>query len=347
MNTDDQIKRLLAKMHSMSGTSLANAVGVSRQAISKQLRKMVSDGTVVKHGTTKGATFQLAQSRTRTPRHNSQKRSFTLKGLQEDRVFSEFSEFLDLRKKVSGSTFEITNYAFTELLNNAIDHSKSPKCTVEFTLDDYSVSFTVADYGIGVFHSIQSKFKLEDENAAIAELLKGKTTTMSKGHSGEGIFFTSRLADEMRLRSHQASLVFGKAEEDSRIEACRFIKGTEVHFLLSRRSKKKLNDVFQEFGPANHDYNFVKTHILVTLQTTECVSRSSAKRMLARLDKFKEIVLDFKNVQTVGQGFADEVFRVFLERSPDVTIRIHNLKQAIQPIVKHVLNDNTSSRVFF
>ena len=50
------------------------------------------------------------------------------------------------------------------------------------------------------------------------------------------------------------------------------------------------------------------------------VSRSQAKRILARAERFKEVILDFTGVKEIGQGFADEVFRVFAKEHPDVNI---------------------------
>lgn len=41
------------------------------------------------------------------------------------------------------------------------------------------------------------------------------------------------------------------------------------------------------------------------------VSRSEARRLLAGLERFSEVELDFDGVAEVGQGFVDEVFRVW------------------------------------
>ena len=50
------------------------------------------------------------------------------------------------------------------------------------------------------------------------------------------------------------------------------------------------------------------------------MSRSQARRILARAERFKEVILDFTGVKEIGQGFADEVFRVFAKEHPDVNI---------------------------
>lgn len=50
------------------------------------------------------------------------------------------------------------------------------------------------------------------------------------------------------------------------------------------------------------------------------VSRSQAKRIVRDLEESREVVLDFKGVDLVGQGFADEVFRVWAREHPETNL---------------------------
>jgi hypothetical protein len=54
------------------------------------------------------------------------------------------------------------------------------------------------------------------------------------------------------------------------------------------------------------------------------------------LDKFSEIELDMRDVQNVGQGFADEVFRVFATAHPNIVIRFINASDVVTAMIKHV-----------
>ena len=47
----------------------------------------------------------------------------------------------------------------------------------------------------------------------------------------------------------------------------------------------------------------------------------------------------------MGQGFADEVFRVFLDRNPDIEITLENLGRALRTMVYHVVDDESKSRL--
>ena len=70
------------------------------------------------------------------------------------------------------------------------------------------------------------------------------------------------------------------------------------------------------------------------------VSRSQAKRLLARVDRFKEVILDFADVHSIGQAFADEIFRVFSSQHPDVRIRVVNANDNILKMIRRVSGRN-------
>ena len=63
-----------------------------------------------------------------------------------------------------------------------------------------------------------------------------------------------------------------------------------------------------------------------------------ARRVLAGLTDFREIVLDFQGVRSLGQGFADEVFRVFKASHPAVKLVPKNIDPALRPMIAHVMN---------
>ena len=50
------------------------------------------------------------------------------------------------------------------------------------------------------------------------------------------------------------------------------------------------------------------------------MTRSQARRLLSRVDRLKLVMLDFDDVDAIGQAFADEIFRVFPARHPEVSV---------------------------
>ena len=291
-------------------------------------------------GNTKAAVYFPSGTQLQKPYIKSFKKVYKIKNLKEDLIFLEIETLLNFGKNLRKNTFEIIQYTFTEMLNNAIDHSRSDKCLVEVKIDTYNIYFMIRDYGIGIFYSIYNKFSLNDENNAVGELLKGKTTTMKERHSGEGIFFTSKAVEISSFRSHKINLIFNNRENDIYIEEVRFIKGTEVKIQISKNSKKKLSEIFNQFAPEEYEYSFQRTKVKIKLFLHHVISRSEAHRLLIGLDKFKEIILDFKDVKKIGQGFADEIFRVFQNRFPDIVINTENVSPAIKQMIQHVVDNN-------
>lgn len=333
MDTRKKILDLLSRTDTASGRELREHLGISRQALHVQLRRLIDSGEVVKSGSTRAARYGLVS---RAPAPLVVRREYPLADLQEGEVYEAVATNLGLRRQLRPPIEAIVRYAFTELLNNAIDHSEADRCKLSFRLDLGTVSFEVRDSGIGVFESIASKLDLPDEQAAMLELVKGKTTTMAERHSGEGLFFTSKVADRFLLRSHKVQVEWVKSRDDVFVSERRFLRGTLVRFTVHRSARRRLEDVFAEFAPEEYDFRFQKTRIHVKLLQSDYVSRSEAKRLLANLERFRDVVLDFKDVRSIGQGFADEVFRVFLKGHPETRISAKNTNPVVAAMLRHV-----------
>jgi STAS-like domain of unknown function (DUF4325) len=92
--------------------------------------------------------------------------------------------------------------------------------------------------------------------------------------------------------------------------------------VLHNHTARTIKKVFDQFT-SDDDYGFTKTVVPVRLMQygdDNLVSRSQAKRLLERFDRFKVVILDFTAVASVGQAFADEVFRVFRNKHPEVEL---------------------------
>ena len=74
------------------------------------------------------------------------------------------------------------------------------------------------------------------------------------------------------------------------------------------------------------------------------ISRSQAKRILHGLEKFKTVILDFKNVESVGQGFVDEVFRVYTYDHPDISIQYIHANEDVEFMIKRSVDGATHNQ---
>jgi 23S rRNA pseudoU1915 N3-methylase RlmH len=66
------------------------------------------------------------------------------------------------------------------------------------------------------------------------------------------------------------------------------------------------------------------------------VSRSQAKRVLAGIDRFKVAALDFTGVDWIGQGFADEIFRVYQNAHPEIKILVEGANPEVKAMIQRV-----------
>ncbi len=311
----------------------------SRQYVNKVIADLVKQKKLVKGGSTRGAFYVEPKNEHLATALTKVHMRLTNKDLKEHEVLDDIRLRALFFPSIKKNVQDIFNFGFSEMLNNAIDHSDSKFIEVDVFKDKQNLMFVVSDTGIGAFRSIRTKKKLDSELSAIQDLLKGKTTTMPQAHSGEGIFFTSKMADLFRLESFEYRLRIDNKIKDVFVEILKPSKrGTRVVFQIALNSKRHATDIFQKYVSNPDTLAFDKTDVQIKLYTmgTIHVSRSQARRVLSSLDKFKTIVLDFDQVPTIGQGFADEIFRVFAGRHPEMTIKTTNANEAVQFMIDRV-----------
>ncbi len=320
---------------------IAEEFGVSRQYANGLIGELVKEGKLFKIGSTRGAFYMSLEFARKYPNAmpTRYRRKLINKALEEHGVLDDIEKTFPPLSKLSENVKSIFTYAFSEMLNNAIEHSQSNNIFVEVVLENDDLSFIVEDFGIGVFRSIMQKRKLKSELEAIQDLLKGKTTTVPKSHSGEGIFFTSKVSDFFLLDSFGHQLIEDNKIPDIFVKTTKQIKkGTRVVFRIATKSERHLNDIFKKYThlAKNSDYGFDRTEICVRLYTIGGVhiSRSQARRVLAGLDKFKIILLDFDRVPVIGQAFADEIYHVFKNKYPDITIQETNMNEGVKFMIE-------------
>jgi len=310
---------------------VAEKFSLSKPAVLHYVKELLKEGILIAEGKTKGRRYGLAVlaefSETLPLEPN----------LQEDIVWSK--KIKPYLKDIKSNVVETCGYGFTEILNNAIDHSRGSMVSLSLKLTAAKITMVLHDNGIGIFKKIKESLGLEDERHAILELSKGKLTTDPEKHSGEGIFFTSRMFDIFNIWSGELFFAHLRSGNDWLTEARRPIEGTFVNLEISTNSDREPSKVFELFTSSDGDYGFTKTRVAVDLARhgdENLVSRSQAKRLLARLERFREVVLDFSDVQSIGQAFADEIFRVFRKGHPGIKLVYINALPEVERTISWV-----------
>ena len=277
----------------------------------------------------------------------SQKKYFIYKredSLEEDRIFNK--DIAPLLSKLNKNVFEAWRYAFTEMMNNAIEHSKAEKIYCRVSTNVAYSEIVIIDDGIGIFKNIQTYLKNElntemDLSECASLLFAGKFTTASEGHSGEGIFFTSHLMDKFLIVSDGKRFTrdnFSELVEDFKMSETEINAKTVVIMRLFNSSKKTIKEVFDRFS--DMESGFYKTHIPIAhmFPSGTPVSRSEARRLCSLFTEFKEVNLDFYGVEQLGQAFVHEIFVVWQKRNPAIKIHVENANKNISDFIKRVIN---------
>jgi len=299
---------------------------------------------LVKVGETRNAYYVLPEYARQHPQILPERfiKTYPNTSLEEHRVLNQIEQEYPSLMKLPENIRSIFNYAFSEMFNNAIEHSQSKKIHVEVVIQNKRLLFIVEDYGIGVFRNVMRERRLSSEFEAMQDLLKGKTTTMPKSHSGEGIFFTSKVGDRFILDSYGYQMMVDNKLPDVFFEKVKTTKrGTKVIFTMGISSTLQLHDIFKKYADidAGKDYGFDRTEIRIKLYAMAGVyiSRFQARRVLAGLEKFKVVVFDFDKVSVVGQGFADEIFRVFHHKYPAIRLETENMNDSVGFMVERAI----------
>ncbi len=259
-------------------------------------------------------------------------RTYQLPGIDEHSVWLDLAVSIP----VGPGAKAIAHYVVTEMVNNAIDHSNGTHVTTAVGHDKKGrVVITITDDGDGIFRHLAEGLQLAETIDALAELTKGKRTTDPKRHTGEGIFFSSKAVDEFTLEADGYRLMFDTTRDDFAFGEAPASVGTVVRITLDPNSDIRLSDLFAKY---TNDLEFNRTRPRIKLYElgVTFVSRSEAKRLTAGLEKFTDAELDFAKVDDIGQGFADELFRVWADSHPETTLHPVGMNSAVAFMVSRV-----------
>jgi len=306
---------------------------ISKPTASKFLNELIESGIIKKEKNGRYPHYQLV-----TTAYES---SYAITAdLEEDTIWRK--DFLPHLGGVAQNVKDACQYGFTEILNNALDHSGSKSVDITLLINACTISIGIQDFGIGIFNKIRQDMGLEDPKHSILELAKGKFTSDPVKHSGEGIFFTSRIFDFFAINSQDLTF-YGQNERDWLFEnPGASVNGTQVIMQIQKHSPISIADVFNEYTDPDKQPGFHKTTIPVRLMQYEgeaLLSRSQAKRLITRFERFLEVILDFSGVTIIGQAFADEVFRVFQTAHPHVHLIPVGCNDNIKRMIAHVTDN--------
>lgn len=300
-----------------SGTQLPVCVmdrlGIGRRAALALLRRLQAAQWLVREGSPRKGLWRPGALRQVVQRYG-------LDGLQEDLPWShDFAPHFVLPPAVA----RMARHAFTELVNNAVDHSGGTQVTVSMRQTPLQLQLLVSDDGCGIFDRIAGAHDIADPTLAMLELSKGKLTSQPRCHSGRGLFFTSRLADVFDLHANASAFQYRGWDHRSWFKSRPLPRqGTSVYLAIALDTPRTLDGVLRAHSLDGDGYGFDRTVVPLRLLADgdggALESRALARRVAARLQRFRLAELDFTGIGDIGHGFADELFRVALHDHPSL-----------------------------
>ncbi len=351
MDIDAMIRQRLTQEASFAVSDLVETTGLTRQGLQGHLKNAMASGLIHRIGRGRGTRYERGDAwghdRGAAGRDDrgdcvregasSFERTSSTAGLDESEISKALLEWLDVESPSHTPEVEkVLDYAVSEIVNNAIDHSGAPLVSTRASVRDGVVDIVIEDEGMGVFERLCTGLGLDDHLHAIQELSKGRSTTAPEAHSGEGIFFTSKVVTRFELTANGLTWIVDNEIEDETIREADDRPGTRVTIRIRVDATV---DIAEVFGRFTTDMAYDKTRCVIRLfeHGSRFVARSQAKRLMANLERFRVVEFDFKGIEQVGQGFVDEVFRVWANQHPETEIVPINMGRTVEFMVRRGL----------
>ncbi|MBN8503720.1 MAG: DUF4325 domain-containing protein [Burkholderiales bacterium] len=302
--------------------------GASRRAVRAMLKRLSETGWLHREGPVSRPVYSPGSLRQVV-------RNYPLHGLQEDLPWQrDYAPHFTLPPHVA----RMVQHAFTELLNNAIDHSGGTSARVSLRQTPTHVQLLVSDDGCGVFDRIAGTYDIADPGLAMLELSKGRLTTAPQAHTGRGLFFSSQLADVFDLHAN-GSAYQRRAWDTSGWRPGKALprQGTSIYLAIALDTTRTLEQVLQAWSIAGDGIAFDRTVISLRLLAGAggmLDSRAQARRVTTRLERFKRAEIDFDGISDIGHAFADELFRVYGANHPQVELVSINANARIRALIE-------------
>lgn len=269
--------------------------------------------------------------------HTSRFTIDTSKESSEDRIYNR--DIAPLLEELPFGVQRIWRYAITAMLNNAMEHARASAIVVVVNRSRLSTIVGVLDNGIGIFRRIQQRQREETgeiitSTEAASLLFAGGYTSLPDAHSGQGIFFTSRLMDHFAIRSD--TQLFTLNSDDADEEVGERFRGTAVQMALANDTDRDLGEVMARY--VDPEQGFVRTEIPMAriFGAGDPVSRSEARRLGDMLLDFAVAELDFSGVEELGPDFAHELFGVIARGRPDLYLKVKNANERVAAAIRRV-----------
>lgn len=307
---------------------------VTRTTVHRHIQQLIKSGRLFKAGITSQVRYYLS---------DALDFSITLSLDQQQDEFLIWQEYFEqtVARLAKQNVLDIVEYGLTEMINNAIDHSQGGQLMIQFKFEKNNLMLILHDDGLGAYRTLNLVLRLDGIRDVILDLSKGKLTRDPANHTGEGVFFSSRVFDYFEVKANGFKYIRDNNINDWFV--CRDNENTNGTVIVMKIDIKSDRDLVKTFKAYQDEetLSFDRTSIKVDLAETgrkSLISRSEAKRIVRNISQeYNHVLLDFAKIDLIGQGFADEIFRVYQQKRPELSIEYCNANEDIEFMIKRAV----------
>jgi anti-anti-sigma regulatory factor len=267
-----------------------------------------------------------------------------------------FMEIIMRQTSLSRDVLQGLEWSLNEVMDNVPNHAQAPQGGfASLTTMANSVSFTVADCGIGILASLKEGFpNLNNDTEALGEAIKAGVTRNKQAGQGNGLAGSLSIATASggsfsitsgrgRLNVFHDSHTAQLASRRTVLRATQRFEGTIVDLQIVKNPSFKVSEALGFTGMIGGLYDVIEAKyesetgnefmIKMASETTGFGSRESGRQIrtkclnLLEADKTQMLILDWVGVPVISSSFADEAIgKLFVELGPlGFSSRVRNI----------------------
>lgn len=315
----------LARKHgSINCTEISEQTGYTRQAIHRHLRALVEGGELAVTGRARATRYYLPKSPPGAFRVD-------LADLDAEGTWRDVRDLL-IPEEATAAATELTRRCLVELLHNAETHAAAASAELRCRSHPDLIRFELQDSGLGLFTRIRERLKLPSDLDALFALSKGPLTTQPAAHFGRGLLLVAAACQRFELVANGLCWVQDNRRGDQLLSEAPGSVGTAARCELDPLTEAEWQDLQRSTLPGTSPLS-ATGHVKLFEHGARFVSRAEAQALLRGLEGLREVRLDFKGVDGIGLGFAQEIFGVWRRAHPAVDVRVENANAVVRRVL--------------
>lgn len=316
---------LVRQEGSINCTLASEQLGYTRQAVHRHLRELVNTGELMVSGRARATRYSL-------PRPQARLHQLDLADVDEREVWERVAPEL-LPPGTTEQAERIARFAVEELVRNAASHSAAATASLQIDSKIDEIRFQLTDEGVGLFTRVRERLGLATQLDALIELSRSPLTTEPRTHLGQGLQLLASACDQLSIEAGGLLWRHDRARDDQLLGEAPRRPGTRISCVIAADTERILEGLLRERLTYQNPLAAMGQVKLLDVGG-QFMSREEAQRLMAGMERYRVVDLNFHGVTGVGLGFAEEIFKRWVPSHPDTRIQVRGASPVIIGVLK-------------